>query len=85
LFSIADAIGAKLIVESEGGVRCSECGQCFTNNNNARRHVRTIHMEVGALFPCTHCDKVFEKVRSFDDHMRLKHRVYKSNFPAANL
>ena len=69
------------MVEADGTVRCRECGQCFTNSNNAHRHVRTLHMEVGGFFQCALCDKVFEKVRSFDDHMRLKHRVYKNNLP----
>ncbi len=76
-----DSVAAKLSLESDGMVRCIECGQCFTNSNNARRHVRTLHMTVGGYFQCAICDKVFEKVRSYDDHMRLKHRVYKSSLP----
>jgi hypothetical protein len=80
LFSL-DEISGKLLLEPDGAVRCMECGKYFTNSNNARRHVRTLHMEVGGVFACHHCDKTFEKIRSFDDHMRLKHRVYKSSMP----
>jgi uncharacterized C2H2 Zn-finger protein len=83
-FSVLDAIEAKLTVEADGLVRCLVCGQPFTNNYNARRHVRTLHMAAGGVYRCALCDKLFEKVRSFDDHMRLKHGVYKntSHLPA---
>ena len=59
--------------------RCVMCEKTFTNMQNARRHVRTIHVHSEASFglSCDICNQSFVKLRSFEDHMRIKHNVYK--------
>lgn len=63
---------------SSGYPVCMVCGKGFTILTNARRHVRTMHFGQGqGQFECPTCGKGFGKQRSYDDHMRRVHRVYK--------
>jgi len=64
---------------SDCWIRCVMCEKTFTNMQNARRHVRTIHVhnETGMNLLFDVCQQTFAKLRSFDDHMRIKHNIYK--------
>jgi hypothetical protein len=55
---------------------CIECKKTFTNRQNARRHVRSIHSETGECF-CSICNVSLTNIRTFNDHMRERHNVYK--------
>ena len=65
---------------------CIECKKTFTNRQNARRHVRSIHSETGECF-CSICNVSLTNIRTFNDHMRERHNVYKKgkyNMPQSN-
>ena len=64
---------------SDSWIKCVVCEKTFTNMQNARRHVRTLHIHSGKeiAIDCEICQQSFTKLRSFDDHMRTKHNVYK--------
>ena len=64
---------------SDSWIKCAVCEKIFTNMQNARRHVRTLHVHGGTeiALRCDICQQSFTKLRSFDDHMRTKHNVYK--------
>ena len=51
-------------------IKCVVCEKTFTNMQNARRHVRTLHLHSGTEIglKCDICQH---------DHMRTKHNVYK--------
>lgn len=76
---ISDEAVAKLDFSS-GYPVCSICGKSFTILTNARRHVKTLHLGHGlGEFQCNQCWKKFDKQRSYDDHMRRVHNVFKKN------
>ena len=64
---------------SDSWIKCVVCEKTFTNMQNARRHVRTLHIHSGTEngLGCDICQQSFTKLRTFDDHMRTKHNVYK--------
>ena len=64
---------------SDSWIRCVVCEKTFTNMQNARRHVKTLHVHSGTEtdLTCDICQQSFIKLRSFDDHMRTKHNIYK--------
>jgi len=57
-------------------IRCVECEKTFTNIQNARRHVRSLHGDSGG-FSCSICDVSLINNRTYNDHMREKHNVYR--------
>jgi len=76
----ADGNKEDLIDFSTGCPVCRICGKTFTIATNARRHVRTLHMGQGyGDYECGPCAKKFDKLRSYDDHMRRVHSVFKKS------
>ena len=76
------------VFQEDSGSRivCIECKKTFTNRQNARRHVRSIHSETGECF-CSYCNVSLTNIRTFNDHMRERHNVYKKgkyNVPQPN-
>ena len=73
--------------DDEGSrIVCIECKKTFTNRQNARRHVRSLHSETGECF-CHICNVSLTNIRTFNDHMRERHNVYKKgkyNVPQSN-
>jgi len=64
-------------LEDDGSrIVCIECDKSFTNMQNARRHVRSLHSGAGSCF-CSICNVSLTNIRTFNDHMREKHNVYK--------
>ena len=69
-------------------IRCVECTfnadtmKTFSNIQNARRHVRSLHLVQEENLWCSICSAVFTKTRSYDDHMRLRHSIYKKGVKA---
>ena len=66
--SFLEDVGSRIV--------CIECKKTFTNRQNARRHVRSLHSEAGECF-CSICNVSLTNIRTFDDHMRERHNVYK--------
>jgi uncharacterized C2H2 Zn-finger protein len=68
---LEDDISCSLESQAEGGVGCQLCGKVFTNNQNARRHVRNAHMS--GPITCDYCNKVLKNERTYKLHVAANH------------
>lgn len=62
---------------------CQHCDKKFTRNSSLTIHMLT-HSEVDKKFECNLCSKSFDRQRSHDRHMKIKHgeslRLDRQNF-----
>ena len=43
--------------------------------NSAKRHFKEMHVQSGMTFPCTFCNKLYDRERNLDKHMKVAHGV----------
>ena len=79
IISISGAVENYIEVQGSN-YRCLACEKTFTHSHSARRHVREVHTKSennSEQFYCDICQIGYTNRRSFDNHMRLKHNLYK--------
>ena len=73
------------LVTKEG--KCTICGKVFSNNQNARRHVREMHFEkpsdIG--YKCHLCGSTYGRNRAFREHMAKTHGINYKNQQKFNI
>jgi uncharacterized Zn-finger protein len=60
----------------KGKVLCGECGQCFGQNSDLKKHIRTIH-EQRKDFKCPTCQLTFGQSSTLARHIRAVHEQRK--------
>ncbi|KAL8593800.1 hypothetical protein ACOMHN_063997 [Nucella lapillus] len=50
---------------------CHQCGETFAYAAYLRRHVKSVHADVGAIFPCTMCPRSFTSESALEMHSCL--------------
>lgn len=69
---VTEAAVLQMIVKSQGGFSCSECGAFFNKKQNLRTHIESKHIESAGV-SCHLCGSVSKTRDSLRKHVRRIH------------
>jgi len=67
-------------IESKKPLDCPECERSFSNGQNQRDHMYSVHKPLENIFNCSFCESKFKFDFQCNHHMRTKHSFQKGTF-----